>query len=912
MQEDGIPTNSYTFVSLFKACGVLEDLNQGLLFHGDAIVLGFVLGEFICNSLISMYGRCGAILDAEHIFRGSSKDDIVSWNAMLSAYTDNEQPGKALQLYVQLQDAGVQPDRPTYVMVLKACGLLVRESGPPNGTDKQARKTALEFGLAVHADIQKNNFGLNIYVSCTLIRFYGKCGVLKEAEAVFIALNHHDLVSCSALLSVYVEHGLGERSLQLYRQMVEEGISTDLFADTLVIQSCDLLLQNQALINLQLQCIILGIGQALHANARHKKGFSSSTSFHASVMNLYGKCGAMGEAFNAFFVVEYQDVTSWNAILNANIEYGDVPMGLHLFTQMLQEGIIPNQLTFITLFQACALLPGSEKLFLEENHFTKADALSLGEALHYDAACWRYTDNLFICNSILNMYVNCMALAKAVDFFCALPQMNAASWTTMIAGYVEQQEGVFAIRLYRQMLEEASDCCDELAFAIALQACICLAEKSSNPIGSGPPNMEAILEVGQSLYADAYRRGFSSSATLLGAVACMYSKCGMISKAESMFSYLMLSPNAPWSKVLLIYIEHGKAKEALLWYLQMHVEGKHADRIALTHAVQACEILAEKYDTLSLCTLQNRMIALEIGQALHTDAFKAGFMLDVFVSSSIISLYGKCGSIIEAEVAFQEFLQKDIVSWNAMLSAYVQQHLGERVVSFYHMMVRKDVGADEVTFLSALQGVSMIGCLDSCKQVHFAIVCTGSDQVMSIVSSLVHAYGSCASMFDAEDLFSKVVKPDVALWNTCSAGHFKDGNSVLTMSLFEELRQMHMRPSEVSFLLAISACSHMGLLMQGLEIFVSMRKDYHCDPGIKHYGSLFDLVGRSGDFKRLQDLLSRIPNNNLTIWSCLLAACFTHSNPELALETFNRAMISYHKDATPYVLFSNVCAHTDL
>lgn len=122
MQEDGVKPNCYTFVSLFKACGSLADINEGRKLHDDFRDTGILPNVYIVNTLVSMYGKCGYIKEAENVFKsGDGILDVVSWNAMLSSYIEQEDGKRALQLFRQMQGEGVSPDQRSFVMALLAC-----------------------------------------------------------------------------------------------------------------------------------------------------------------------------------------------------------------------------------------------------------------------------------------------------------------------------------------------------------------------------------------------------------------------------------------------------------------------------------------------------------------------------------------------------------------------------------------------------------------------------------------------------------------------------------------------------------------------------------------------------------------------------------------------------------------------
>ncbi|MCO5576419.1 hypothetical protein L7F22_030229 [Adiantum nelumboides] len=179
--------------------------------------------------------------------------------------------------YVQMQDDNLIPDRPTYVTTLKACTMLAQESKASCEPGGPVRLIALDIGRMLQSIIYMNDFAHNIYVDCSLITLYGKCGALLEAGYIFISLLCQDVVSCSALLSAYVEQGLGEKALWLYRQMLEEGLSSDKCADILALQACGIISQSE---DLKGQELALEVGQPLHAKAR-TQGFEYDADFHS-------------------------------------------------------------------------------------------------------------------------------------------------------------------------------------------------------------------------------------------------------------------------------------------------------------------------------------------------------------------------------------------------------------------------------------------------------------------------------------------------------------------------------------------------------------------------------------------------------------------------------------------------------
>eukprot|EP00250_Pteridium_aquilinum_P028185 c36723_g1_i1 orf=274-1146(+) len=120
MVEDNVEPNSYTFVSLFKACGTIPDLNKGKELHALAGRLGFIVNNVhVGTALLSMYEKCGAVDKAEEVFAALSERNVVSWNVMLSVYVEQCQGEKALLLYRQMQMGGTSADDRTLLFAIQ-------------------------------------------------------------------------------------------------------------------------------------------------------------------------------------------------------------------------------------------------------------------------------------------------------------------------------------------------------------------------------------------------------------------------------------------------------------------------------------------------------------------------------------------------------------------------------------------------------------------------------------------------------------------------------------------------------------------------------------------------------------------------------------------------------------------------
>eukprot|EP00250_Pteridium_aquilinum_P020404 c24802_g1_i1 orf=405-2171(+) len=559
---------------------------------------------------------------------------------------------------------------------------------------------------------------------------------------------------------------------------------------------------------------------------------------------------------------------------------------------MERESVEPNARMFISLFKACGSISD----------------LVQGKKLHEEARRRGFTADIFVGNTLVSMYGKCRAISDAEDAFCALPERTIVSWNMMLSAYAEQCQGEKVLRLYRQMQEEGPSP-NVRTLVLTLQACSTLRSGQEKSLSDKRSSKVASFEIGQALHAYALMKEFRLSAFIGNTLVSLYGKCGAVTAAESAFNELSERTVVSWTSMLSAYVENDRGEKALHCYKQMQQEGVNPDKVACMIALQACGALAQEEESALVKDRTIKFKALEIGTALHADAVEMRYASDTRVGTSIISMYGKCGAIAEAEEAFGMLPCRDVVSWNAMLSAYVEHSEGEKALCLFSQMNAQSLALDEVTLICILQACSELGSLVVCEELHFTIVSTEQEKLPSLTTTLIHAYGNCGSTLGSQAIFCELIDPDLVLWTALIAGFAGEGNDAATLQLLERLKVASVSPDEVIFTSVLTACSHTGLVVEAVECLESMIRDHEMTPKLMHYGVMTDLFGRVGDFKRVENMLSKMPMQaDMAIWWFLLGACCTHGNLEVAKWAFDHAVNLQPKQATAYILMSNIYA----
>jgi pentatricopeptide repeat protein len=174
MKQEGLSPDKFTFVQVLNACANLPALEGGRSIHMQIIQSGCDSDIYVCNSLIDMYAKCGSLEDACSVFNTMRSHDVVTWNSLILGHVRCGQGLKALLLFQQMQQEGMEPDPVTFVGVVNACASIA----------------ALEDGKGVHKQIIQSSFESIIFLGNSLVDMYAKCGSIEDDLRILTGCPH--------------------------------------------------------------------------------------------------------------------------------------------------------------------------------------------------------------------------------------------------------------------------------------------------------------------------------------------------------------------------------------------------------------------------------------------------------------------------------------------------------------------------------------------------------------------------------------------------------------------------------------------------------------------------------------------------------------------------------------------------
>eukprot|EP01018_Ginkgo_biloba_P001839 Gb_27521 [translate_table: standard] len=665
----------------------------------------------------------------------------------------------------------------------------------------------------------------------------------------------------------------------------------------------------------------LSEGNLVHAYMT-KRGFLPDIIVKNTLVNMYAKCGSLLDARRVFDQMIERDVFSWTVMIGAYSRHKHAEEALTLFYEMQQAGIQPDQFTFASVLPACGSLA----------------SLRQGKEIHEEIIRSGFQSVVYLANTLVDMYAKCRSIEDARNVFDEMPQRNVfswnamiagyaqnghvdkaskifqkmperdvVSWTAMITGYAQNWQGEEALKFFRQM-QAAGVKPNSITFASVLRACASLED----------------LEQGMKIHEEINRSGFHSNIFVGNALVDMYAKCGSIKNARYVFDKIPQRNVVSWNAMVAGYAQNGQVDEALKLFQKMpdrdvvswtgmiagYVQnGFSEEALKLFQQMQLTGMKPNSKTFASILPACANLAGLQQGMEIHEEIIRSGFQSDVFVANALVDMYAKCGNIENAHLLFDKMPQRDVVSWTAIIAAYVQNGHGEEALKLFRQMQWVGVKPDSKTFASVLPAFAILAALEQGKEIHEQINRSGFQSDVFVGSALVDMYAKCGSLENAHDVFDKLHQRNVVSWNAIIAGYAMHGCAKEALKLFEQMQQSGINPNHVTFVCVLSACCHAGLVDDGRRYFDCMSQHYHITPAMEHYSCMVDLLGRVGRLDEAHEFINKMPiKPSATVWGCLLGACRIHGNIELGEHAADQLFELDPKNAAAYVLLSNMYA----
>ncbi|XP_042388735.1 pentatricopeptide repeat-containing protein At3g12770-like [Zingiber officinale] len=464
----------------------------------------------------------------------------------------------------------------------------------------------------------------------------------------------------------------------------------------------------------------------------------------------------------------------------------------------------------------------------------------------------------------------------ARNLFDAAPRRDSFMWNTLLRAYADLGPCNEVPFLYAQM-HAAGLSPDHFTFPFVVRACAVAS---------------AFCE-GVQAHCDALRHGFASNPFLQTALVTMYAQNGEVSDAELVFREMHFRNIVSWTSMIAGYVQNFVFGEALGVFRRMVASGTPPNEITMVSVLPALR----------------GPESLVSGMAIHGFAIKLGFDSHPSLANALIAMYARCGSTSVARSLFDEMPDRNLVSWNTMIAMYEQSGEGGKAIKLFRAMLTERVPPNGVTLVSLISACAATGALETGRWAHGFARNRGLDADVRVGNALVDMYGRCGSVEEARQVFDSLTPKGVVTWSAMIRSYAAHGRVGDALNLFDEMCEQGLRPNTFTYTSVLAACSHGGLVEEGLRHLDGMRA-YGLTPTLEHCTCMVDLLGRAGRLAEAYKFIKGMAvEPDIGVWGALLGACRIHGELEMAEAVTEELSPRLGcRNSTVYVLMANMYA----
>lgn len=327
----GIGYSEFSFSGVLTVCVKLKELGLTRQVHCQVYVAGFLNNVVLGSSVADAYAKCGEMAEARLLFDEMPRKDVfawttlvsgyalwgqmklarklfeempqknsVPWTALIAGYAKNGLGYEALELFTEMMVQRVKPDQFTFSSCLCAC----------------AGIASLKHGKQVHACLVRTNFRPNVIVVSSLIDMYSKCGSLEAGQRVFESMDHkQDPMMWNTMISALAQHGLGERAIELFYDLVKSGVKPDRITFVVILNACS-------------HSGLVPAGLHLFESMTRDFRISPDQEHYACLIDLLGRAGCFSEVITQLRKMPLRpDSRVWNSLLGVCRIHGNIELG---------------------------------------------------------------------------------------------------------------------------------------------------------------------------------------------------------------------------------------------------------------------------------------------------------------------------------------------------------------------------------------------------------------------------------------------------------------------------------------------------------------------------------------------------------------------------------------------------------
>nr|XP_043634720.1 pentatricopeptide repeat-containing protein At4g13650 [Erigeron canadensis] len=525
MHDSGALPTPYVFSSVISSCTKIEFFELGEQLHSLIHKWGFSSETYVCNSLVTLYSRCGDLSSAEQIFNKMDHRDSVSYNTLISGLAQKGLSEKAMEFYRKMQSDTLKPDSVTVASLLSACASI----------------GDLLKGRQLHSYTIKAGMCADIIIEGSLLDLYVKCSDVKTAHELFLTTEKKNVVLWNVMLVAYGQLGDLHESFKIFSQMQINGLRPNQYTYPSILRTCTLV-------------GALDLGEQIHSQVV-KTGFQPNVYVCSVLIDMYSKLGDLYTAQKILRRLKEKDVVSWTAMIAGYAQHELFVEALKTFEEMLHQGIQSDNIGFSSAISACAGI----------------QAINQGRQIHGHSVVRGYSSDLSIGNALVCLYARCGLINEAYLAFDKINYKDNVSWNGLVSGFAQSGNYEESLKVFAKMNEIGVEL-NMFTYGSAISA----AANTTN------------ITQGKQIHSTMIKTGYNLEPEASNVLITLYSKCGSLEDAKKEFLEMPEKNEVSWNAMITGYSQHGCGDEAIKLFEEMKQLGYTPNYVTFVGVLTAC------------------------------------------------------------------------------------------------------------------------------------------------------------------------------------------------------------------------------------------------------------------------------------------------------------------------------------
>ncbi|CAN4113251.1 unnamed protein product [Withania somnifera] len=559
----------------------------------------------------------------------------------------------------------------------------------------------------LHAHIIHSNLSNDLITITKLTHKYSILNSISKAKTLFNAFNSSnppDLFYYNVLIKGYSINSSPFESLSLYVKLLK---GTNLIPD-----------------NFTFAFLVSGfsssgyekIGILLHGHAI-VNGFGSDLFVGSALVDMYMNLSRIGYAYKVFDEINERDSVLWNTMVSGLVKNCYFEESRGVFRGMVVEGVRFDSTTLAVVLTAVAELQD----------------LRNGMLIHCLGVKMGFDEHEFVVTGLISLYSKCGDVDSAKFLFGLIKEPDLISCNSMIAGFCFNNENESSVRLFKELLVKGEKVnCSTIVGLIPV----------SCPFG--------YLSLTCCIHGFCVKSGMVSNPSVSTALTTVYSRVNEMELARRLFDESPKKSLASWNAMISGYAQNGLTEMAMSLFQEMQKLDIHPNPVTITSILSACAQLG----------------TLSMGKWVHDLIKKEKFESNIYVLTALVDMYAKCGNIEEARQVFYRITEKNVVTWNAMISAYGLHGCGREALVLFDQMLHSGVSPTGVTFLCVLYACSHTGLVEEGQKIFQSMIHDhGTEPLSEHYACMVDLLGRAGKLENAlEFIYGMPIEPGPAEW----------------------------------------------------------------------------------------------------------------------------------------------------